>query len=43
VLPGEGPQQVAARNGISLDELFQLNGMDPNNFLIHPGDQLRVK
>ncbi|PWQ91143.1 LysM domain-containing protein [Enterococcus faecium] len=31
------------RAGISLDQLFQLNGMDPNNFLVHPGDRFRVK
>lgn len=40
---GEGPNQVAARVGISVDQLFELNGMDPNNFMLYPGQQLRVK
>lgn len=40
---GEGPPQVAARAGISVDQLYQLNGIDPNNFLLYPGQQLRVK
>lgn len=43
VYEGEGPQQVAARAGISLEELFRLNGLDMNNYDLHPGDQLRVK
>ena len=40
---GEGPNQVAARAGISVDQLYQLNGIDPNNFLLYPGQQLRIK
>lgn len=40
---GEGPPQVAARAGISVDQLYQLNGIDPNNFLLYPGMQLRIK
>lgn len=40
---GEGPNQVAARVGISVDQLFELNGMDPNNYMLYPGQQLRVK
>lgn len=40
---GEGPPQVAARAGISVDQLYQLNGIDPNNFLFNPGMQLRIK
>ncbi|WP_411161446.1 LysM peptidoglycan-binding domain-containing protein [Enterococcus dispar] len=40
---GEGPNQVAARAGISVDQLYQLNGIDPNNFLFNPGMQLRIK
>lgn len=41
--PGEGPQELASRAGISLEQLFQLNGMDPNNFMMAPGDSFRVK
>ena len=40
---GEGPPQVASRVGISVDQLYQLNGIDPNNFLLYPGQQLRIK
>lgn len=43
VQDGEGPNQVAARVGISVDQLFELNGMDPNNFMMMPGQQVRVK
>ncbi|WP_230711307.1 LysM peptidoglycan-binding domain-containing protein [Enterococcus sp. SMC-9] len=40
---GEGPNQIAARAGISVDQLYELNGIDPNNFLLYPGMQLRIK
>lgn len=43
VLDGEGPNQVAARAGISIDQLYQLNGIDADNFLLYPGQQLRIK
>ena len=43
VLDGEGPQQVADRAGITLDQLFQLNGIDPNNYMLYPGQELRTK
>jgi len=42
VLNGEGFQQVAARNGISIEQLEQLNGRSRNETLF-PGDKLRVK
>ncbi len=42
VQAGEGPMQVAARAGISLDEILRLNGLDGTE-IIHPGDQLRVR
>ncbi|MGX7243310.1 SAG1386/EF1546 family surface-associated protein [Enterococcus quebecensis] len=42
VLAGEGPNQVAARNGITTDELLQLNGLNLNSVL-QPGQSLRVK
>lgn len=40
---GEGPNQIAARAGISVDQLYELNGIDPDNFLLYPGMQLRIK
>lgn len=43
VQQGEGIDQIAARVGISVDQLLELNGMDPNNFMLYPGDTLRVK
>ncbi|WP_086313128.1 hypothetical protein A5821_000709 [Enterococcus sp. 7F3_DIV0205] len=42
VLNGEGPNQVASRNGITTDELLQLNGLNLNSVL-QPGQSLRVK
>lgn len=43
VQQGEGIDQIAARVGISVDQLLELNGMDPNSFMLYPGDTLRVK
>ncbi len=43
VQKGEGIDQIAARVGISVDQLLTLNGMDPNNYMLYPGDTLRVK
>lgn len=43
VQAGEGPEQVAARTGISVETLYQLNGIDPNNYMLYPGDTLRIK
>ncbi len=43
VRAGEGPNQVAARAGISVETLYQLNGIDPNNFMLHPGQELRIR
>lgn len=43
VQAGEGPPEIAARVGISVETLYQLNGMDPNNYMIYPGDTLRIK
>lgn len=43
VLKGETPDQIASRVGISVDQLFNLNGMAPNNYMLYPGDTLRVK
>ncbi len=39
---GEGPEQVAARTGISVETLYQLNGIDPNNYMLYPGDTLEL-
>lgn len=43
VQKGEGPPDIAARVGISVEKLYELNGIDPNNFMLYPGDTLRVK
>lgn len=43
VQPGEGPQQIAGRYGLSVDELLALNGMDRSNFYFDTGQQIRVK
>lgn len=42
VLKGEGFQQIAERNGITIAELERLNNMSSST-IIQPGDQLRVK
>lgn len=42
VIAGEGFQQVAARNGITIEQLEQLNGMSRTE-TINPGQTLRVK
>ena len=41
--PGEGPKQIAERAGITVEQLLALNGMDPNNYMLYPGQELRVK
>ncbi|MHC5269694.1 SAG1386/EF1546 family surface-associated protein [Enterococcus sp. LJL98] len=43
VLAGEGPNAVAARAGISVDELYRLNGMSADNFHLSPGQQLKIR
>ncbi|SES81961.1 LysM domain-containing protein [Enterococcus malodoratus] len=43
VQPGEGPQQIAGRYGLSVDELLALNGMDRSNFYFDGGQQIRIK
>jgi LysM repeat protein len=43
VQAGEGPPEIAARVGISVETLYQLNGIDPNNYMLYPGDTLRIK
>lgn len=43
VQSGEGPRQLAERAGITVDQLFELNGIDPNNYMIYPGQELRIK
>lgn len=43
VLSGEGPNQIAARAGISVEKLLQLNGMSMDNFFFAPGQQVRIK
>lgn len=34
VQSGEDPRQIAERAGITVDQLFSLNGIDPNNYLL---------
>ncbi|MDT2646467.1 LysM domain-containing protein [Enterococcus dongliensis] len=43
VQPGEGPQQIAGRYGISVDELFDSNGMNADSYYFEPGQQIKVK
>lgn len=43
VQAGESPKQIAERVGITVDQLFALNGMDPNNYMMYPGQELRIK
>lgn len=43
VLDGEGPNNVAARAGITVEELYRLNGMTAENFFLSPGQQLRIR
>lgn len=43
VQAGEGPPEIATRVGISVETLYELNGIDPNNYMLYPGDTLRVK
>lgn len=43
VQSGEGPKQIAARYGLSVDEFLQLNGMTLDSFYFDPGQQVRVK
>ena len=43
VQAGEGPQQIAGRYGLSVDEFLRLNGMDRSNFYFDPGQQVRIK
>ena len=43
VQSGESPKKVAERVGITVDQLFALNGIDPNNYFLYPGQELRIK
>jgi LysM repeat protein len=43
VQAGEGLKEIAARVGITVDELLRLNGMDPENYMLYPGQELRIK
>ncbi|GAA2902300.1 LysM peptidoglycan-binding domain-containing protein [Enterococcus pseudoavium] len=43
VQAGEGPPQIAARYGISVEQLFSLNGMSADNYYFDPGQQIRIK
>lgn len=43
VLPGDGPNAVAARAGITVEELYRLNGMTADNYFLSPGQQLKIR
>jgi len=43
VLSGEGPNQIAARAGISVDKLLELNGMTLQNYFFSPGQKVKIK
>lgn len=43
VQAGESPQQVAERYGITVDELFDSNGMNADSYYFEPGQQITVK
>lgn len=43
VLAGEGPNQIAARAGITVDKLLELNGMTLDNYFFSPGQQVKIK
>lgn len=43
VQDGEGPPQVAARVGVPVETIYQLNGLDPDNYMLYPGQQLRIR
>lgn len=34
---------TACGNKITTEDLYELNGIDPNNYMLYPGDTLRVK
>ena len=40
---GEGPDQIAARTGVSVETIYELNGMSPDNYFLSPGDSIRIK
>lgn len=42
VQAGDGPYTFASRNGITLDQLYQLNGMNENS-MMQPGQSLRIR
>lgn len=43
VQPGETPEEIAARYGMSVDDFLDANGMDQNNYYFDPGQQVVVK
>lgn len=40
---GEGPEQVAARYGMGVDEFLQANGMTQDNYFLNPGQTVNVE
>lgn len=43
VQAGEGPQSIANRTGVSVEDIYRLNGMTADNFSLTPGQQIRIK
>lgn len=43
IQPGEGPEQVAARYGMGVDEFLQANGMTQDNYFLNPGQTVNVE
>lgn len=43
VQAGEGPATVASRTGVSVEDIYRLNGMTADNFHLTPGQQIRIK
>ena len=43
VQAGEGPASIASRTGVSVDEIYRLNGMTADDFYLSPGQQIRIK
>jgi LysM repeat protein len=40
---GDNLSKIAAANGMTIDELVSLNGIDTANYMLMPGDTLKVK
>ncbi|KAF1295192.1 hypothetical protein BAU15_05425 [Enterococcus sp. JM4C] len=43
VQAGENPDQIAARTGVPVETIYELNGMSPDSYFLSPGDSIRIK